>query len=207
MRKIYIPIIILFALFLISCTIYTEKQSRELSRTVYATKDSLEKARIDLALDYSEQVTRIVKPPKAKERVKIDSIYKSVTIPVIASSAAPSKKELLKPNRQRVIIVPEIYKNDTVVVVNSEEYQQLLKDKEIYEQLKKDFENFKQVKKDVDEELSKQYEYLNKMVVDLNKMQKQLVEKDLAIWKRNIVIACLILSIAGGVYLRMKGIL
>jgi hypothetical protein len=38
-------------------------------------------------------------------------------------------------------------------------------------------------------------------------MQKQLIEKDLAILKRNIIIVCLVLSIGGGVYLRMKGIL
>ena len=70
-----------------------------------------------------------------------------------------------------------------------------------------DFETIQKVKKDVDEELTKQQGYVNKMIQDLNKMQKQLIEKELAIWKRNVVIACLILSIAGGVYLRMKGIL
>lgn len=191
--------------FLLSCTVYTEKQSRELSRTVYATSDSLDKARLDLAVEYSTQTTRLVKPPKPKDRIVIDSIYAPSTIPVIASSAATSKQQ--KPNRQRVIVVPEMYKNDTVVVVNSSEYQQLLKDKQVYEQLQTDYKTLNKAKTDVDEELAKQEKYNNQMIQDLNRMQKQLVEKDLAILKRNIVIVVLLLMGAGGVYLRMKGIL
>jgi hypothetical protein len=45
------------------------------------------------------------------------------------------------------------------------------------------------------------------MVIYLNKMQKQLVEKDLAILKRNIVIVVLFLLMGGATYLRIKGIL
>jgi len=201
-------IVVAVCVLLAACTVYTEKQSKALSQVVYATKDSLDKARIDLAVEYSAETTRLVKPPKPQDRIKIDSVYKSsMTIPVIASSPAPSEKTPLKPNRQRVIIVPEIYKNDTVVVVNSEEYQQLLKDKEIHEQLKKNYAELANTKTEVDEELAKQQKYANEMVIALNTMQKKLAEKDAAIWKRNLIILCLVLSIGGGIYLRMKGIL
>ena len=47
----------------------------------------------------------------------------------------------------------------------------------------------------------------DKMINDLNIMQKKLVEKDLAILQRNIVIVGLLVSIAGATYLRIKGIL
>lgn len=193
------------AVLMVSCTVYTEKQSQALSRAVYATKDSIDKARLDLASTYSTESTRIVKPPK--KRIPIDSVYKKVntSIPVVASSAKPGKE--IPVQKQRVLIIPEQYKHDTVVVVNSNEYQELLKDKETLEQLKEDLKNERLFKTEVDEELQRQKEYAEKMVKDLNIMQKKLVEKDLAILKRNVIIVVLIAIGVGGVYLRMKGVL
>ena len=62
-------------------------------------------------------------------------------------------------------------------------------------------------KKLVDDELIKQMEYRDKMIQDLNIMQKKLVEKDLAILQRNIIIVLLLGTIIGATYLRIKGIL
>ena len=188
-------------LFLNSCTVYTEKQSEALSRSVYATKDSLENARLDLADNYVNESTRIVKPPK--KRIDIQPVYKK-TIDTI-SSQSKIKPTII--NKQRVLIIPEKYKNDTVVVVSSEEYQQLLKDKETYEQIQKDNKTLTETKKLVDEELIRQMEFNDKMIKDLNIMQKKLVEKDLAILQRNIIIVLLLSSIGGATYLRIKGIL
>ena len=190
-------------LFLIlpACTVYTEKQSQALSRAVYATRDSFEAARIDLADSYSAEAARIVHPPKT--RVGVRSVYKK-NIDVIGSSSKPVSTVASK---QRVVIIPEKYRNDVVVVVSSKEYQNLLKDKEVMEQLQKDFDNLTLVKQEVDEEIVRQQEYSNKMIKDLNIMQKKLIEKDLAILQRNVVIFVLLLSIGGGVYLRIKGIL
>lgn len=192
------------SLCLFSCTVYTEKQSEAISQTVYATKDSLDKARVDLADEYASQATRLIKPPK--KRVQIESVYKQ-TIPVLASQSKPTPGQKTSVNRQRAIIIPEKYKNDTVVVVSSEEYQQLLKDKEIFAQLKKDFDNLTDVRTIVDQELIRQKEYNEQMVKDLNIMQKKLVEKDLAILQRNIIIVLLLAAIGGATYLRIKGIL
>ena len=50
-------------------------------------------------------------------------------------------------------------------------------------------------------------EYNEKMIKDLNIMQKKLVEKDLAILQRNVIIMFLLLTIGGATYLRIKGIL
>jgi hypothetical protein len=185
--------------------VYTEKQSEALSQTVFATKDSIDKARIDLADFYVDQASRIVKPPK--KRIEINSVYKpsapTTTIPVINTSN--KKTPEYNQSKQRIVIIPEKYKNDTVVVVSSEEYSQLLKDKQIFAQLQKDTENITEAKKFVDEELIKQMQYADKMVQDLNIMQKKLVEKDLAILQRNIVIVVLSSLIGIGVYLRFKG--
>jgi hypothetical protein len=190
-------------LLLVSCTVYTEKQSQALSRAVYATRDSFERARIDLANSYASEAARIVKPPKNK--IEISSVFKDITIPVVASQAKP--KTPIPVNKQRVLVIPEQYKNDTVVVVNTEEYQQLLKDKQTFEQLKKDYKQTLEFKAEVDNELAKQEAYANQMIVDLNRMQKQIVEKDLAILQRNIIIISLLAAIGGATYLRIKGIL
>ena len=194
--------IIFFLIFIFSgCTVYTEKQSEALSRVVYATKDSLESARIDLADKYSTESTRLVKPPK--NRIDVKAVYKK-NIDNITSSNKATPTVI---NKQRVIVVPEKYKNDTLVVVSSEEYQQLLKDKETFAQIEKDNAQLIETKNVVDQELVRQMEYNDKMVRDLNLMQRKLVEKDLAILQRNIIIVTLLGSIAVGIYLRIKGIL
>lgn len=194
--------VIFFLIFIFSgCTVYTEKQSEALSRVVYATKDSLESARIDLADKYSTESTRLVKPPK--NRIDVKAIYKK-NIDNITSSNKATPTII---NKQRVIVVPEKYKNDTLVVVSSEEYQQLLKDKETFAQIEKDNAQLIETKNVVDQELIRQMEYNDRMVRDLNLMQRKLIEKDLAILQRNIIIVTLLGSVAVGIYLRIKGIL
>ena len=201
-KKLYVYCIAI--LLLSSCTVYTEKQSEALSRVVYASKDSMEVARVDLADRYITETTRIVRPPK--NRIPIDAVYKKIEhhIDTISSS---SKFDPIPVSKQRTIIIPEKFRNDTVVVVNTEEYQQLLKDKETFAQIQKDAVGVLDAKKAVDEELIRQMENRDKMINDLNIMQKKLVEKDLAILQRNIVIVGLLVSIAGATYLRIKGIL
>jgi hypothetical protein len=183
-----------------SCTVYTEKQSEALSQTVHATKDSIDVGRIDLADKYIDEASRIVKPPK--KRIEVKAIFKR-TIDTLASNN--KKTPIYNEVKQRVVIIPERYKGDTVVVVSSDEYKQLLKDKEVYRQLEADFKNLQDTKLIVDGELMKQMEYRDKMIRDLNIMQKKLVEKDLAILQRNVIIVILASVIGVMVYLRFKG--
>lgn len=193
-----------FGVFLTSCTIYTEKQSEALSKVVYASKDSMEAARIDLADKYITETTRIVKPPK--NRILIDAVYKKIdrNIDTVSSS---SKYDTIPVSKQRTVIIPDKYRNDTVVVVNTEQYEQLLKDKDTFAQIQKDTIGLIEAKKQVDEELIRQLENKDKMIIDLNIMQKKLVEKDLAILQKNIIIIGLLAAIGGATYLRIKGIL
>jgi len=192
----------LFSLFLLlpACTVYTEKQSEALSKVVYASKDSMEAARIDLADKYVTETTRIIRPPK--NRIKIDPVYKHID--TVSSS---SKHSPIIINKQRMVIIPEKYRADTVVVVSSDEYQQLLKDKETFAQIQQDNVGLVDAKKTVDEELIRQMNNRDKMIDDLNIMQKKLVEKDLAILQRNVIIVLLITLMGGATYLRIKGIL
>jgi translation initiation factor 1 (eIF-1/SUI1) len=185
-------ILLLSVLFIVGCTVYTEKQSEALSQNVYAANDSLNKARVDLAYYYSNETTRLVKPPKKK--IDIQPIYQ----------AGEVVKDAKAGERTRVVIVPSQYKGDKVVVVDSVEYQDLLKVKAIAEQLKKDNANLASAKENTDKELAKQAEYTNKMIKDLNHLQAEVYKKDLAILWRNIIIVGLLALIGGYIYLRMN---
>jgi hypothetical protein len=187
-------LVALSLLVLNSCTVYTEKQSEVLSQNVYATKDSIEQARIDLADSYINEAVRIVKPPKI--RIEIKGVYQTPTSP-----------DKVNNTKERVVIVPEKYKNDRVIVVNSLEYETLLKDKAIASQLQKDNANLLKIKNDTDKELQKQAEYTNKMVKDLNELQKQILKKNITILRLSIALGVVLLVFAGAIYLRIKGIL
>jgi hypothetical protein len=182
---------LLFALLLTGCTVYTEKQSEALSQNVYATSDSLNVARVDLAYYYSDQSTRLVKPPK--KRIDIQSIYNTGNTADIDT-------------KTRVVLIPEQYKNDKVVAVNTTEYQMLLKDKTIAEQLKKDNANLLKARTNTDQEIIKQKKFSDKMINDLNTMQKKLIQKDLTILKLTIALIALIGIIGVYIYLRIKGL-
>ena len=203
MKTLFLFLFILLSLN--SCTVYTEKQSEALSKVVYASKDSMEAARIDLADKYVTETTRLVRPPK--NRIKIESIYQKSIQQHIETIASSSNREPIPINKQRMVIIPEKYRADTVVVVSTEEYQRLLKDKETFAQIQRDNEGLAEAKQTVDNELISQIENRDKMINDLNIMQKKLVEKDLAILQRNIIIVFLISAIGGATYLRIKGIL
>lgn len=201
-----------------SCKIYTEKRSEELSQAVFATSDSIDKARFDLAYNYSRQAERLAFPPK--KRIQISEI---VTRTGNSTSSVKKiiREETKVPNLVAVttteqnegnrtvlrLVVPDHLRNAELLVENSEEWNTLLETKEFANQLKTDYSNLQTLTSNIDAELQKQTIMNNQMVVDLNNMQKKLLEKDLAILQRNVLIAILILTIAGGVYLRIKGIL
>ena len=203
MKTLFLFLFILLSLN--SCTVYTEKQSEALSKVVYASKDSMEAARIDLADKYVTETTRLVRPPK--NRIKIESVYQKSIQQHIETIGSSSNREPIPVNKQRMVIIPEKYRADTVVVVSTEEYQRLLKDKETFAQIQRDNEGLAEAKQTVDNELIRQLENRDKMINDLNMMQKKLVEKDLAILQRNVIIVLLIALMGGATYLRIKGIL
>ena len=196
MKPWLLIILLLAGIGLTSCTVYTEKQSEALSQAVYLADDSFEMGRFDVTDVSLDNAIRIVKPPKKK--IEIRAIEKFVVNDLIPSST---------PKSERMVIVPEKFKNQQVIVVNSIEYQQLLKDKKIFEQLQTDHKALTKLKLDIEEELAKQVAYNNKMIEDLNKLQKEVLAKRLHILKLYIVITIMGLAMGGGIYLRMKGIL
>jgi len=190
MKKLFI----LATLLLVSCTVYTEKQSEALSQNVYATNDSVNKGRVDLAYYYSDQTTRLVKIPK--HRINIQSVYE----------AGDVVKDSKQGEKTQVVLVPKQYQNSKVIVVESSEYDNLLKDRETKDQLAKDNINMKNDKINTDKEIARQKDMNDKMVNDLNNYKTLVVKKDLAILWRNCVIVGLMALIALYFYLKANGL-
>lgn len=201
---------LLLTLFLLTgCTVYTEKQSEALSRNVYATKDSLDNARVDLAVGYINQVTQLVKPPK--KRIKVDAIYtddSSETTPVQKSKAKKTIRTVKfgthpSTNKLQVVTLPESYKGFQTIVVNSVEYQKLLEDKKLHDQLKWDYYNLDEQKKTTELEVIKQKDMNNKMINDLNSFQKQVYKLRYEVLIRDIIIALLLAGYGLWLYIKI----
>jgi len=189
MRKAF-----LLALLLTSCAVDTPpKYSEEVSQVVYATHDSIENARIELAKEYSNQTVRLITPPKQRIPVK----------PIIIS--CPPSKPGERPIDKRVVIVPPEYGKDEVVVVGSKEYQELMDKVVLATQLQTDLDNLKKAKGAVDLALIKEQERVKKLEEDYNKAQVKLKENQTSLIKRDLIIAGLSLLIGVYAYLKVKG--
>jgi hypothetical protein len=190
--KIYKHAILGLAFFLGGCTVYTEKQSEAVSQNVYAANDAISKARVDLAQFYSNETTRFIRPPK--HPIKINSIYE----------AGEVVKNGQKAEKTRVVIVPDQYKNDKVVIVGSKDYNQLLQDSATKKQLEEDNKNKDKQLQDNNIELNKQKQMSDKMIKDLNYYQKEVYKLRLSgLWK-DIVIVALLLVIGTFIYIRVS---
>lgn len=218
--------LILILILLCGCAVYTEKRSEALSQAVYATAESIKNARFDKAGPYAEQAKRLAYAPKTQITVppiitsstkKIEAINKTTVVKrgssnvntgsKINTSIIKATSETEEDEQVLRLVIPESLKHAKLLIENSEEWNELLQTKKFKEQLEVDNANLKKLANDIDAELQKQLKYNNQMVIDLNNMQKKLVEKDLLITRLYITIFGLILSIVGGVYLRIKGIL
>lgn len=182
-------IAILFCLFLTSCSPrYIEKQSEPLKQAVYGVNDSLDKGRIDLAWYYSNETTRLVTPPE--KRLEVKGIYQ--TIPLTNSVSG-----------NRIVILPEGLKGDKVIVSNTDEYKELLKNKEIAKQLQSELDE----KIKFTDTVVKQQKVNDKIQSDLllsyNNAQIEISKKNTAIWFRNFIILGLLFLIGGYIGLRI----
>ena len=163
------------------------------------------------------KISPIVTKPSIKPTVNIENPKPNVSIKPNSSSNTlstapisntPTSSLLVDPANSVIrLVIPEKFKDYPLLIENSTEWNDLIKTKEFSKQLEKDIQNLYLLKKGVDAELAKQSAFANKMVTDLNIMQKKLVQKDLAILQRNVVIVSLLLVMAAALYLRIKGVM
>jgi hypothetical protein len=182
-------IILLAALFLTACTPrYIEKQSEPLKQSVYGVNDSLDRGRIDLAWYYSNETTKLVTPPD--KRLAVKGVYQTVDV----------KKNT---TGQRVVVLPEQLKGDKVVVVNTDEYKELLKDKEIASQLQAELTEKDKFTQSIIKQKQLNDKIQSELLNSYNAAKLTISEKDSSIWFRNFIILGLLILIAGYIGLRI----
>jgi len=181
--------ILLLSLFLVGCAPkFIEKQSEPLKQAVYGVNDSLDKGRIDLAWFYSNETTRLVSPPTV--RIDIKGVYQ--TLPVTNNATG-----------SRVVILPEGLKGDKVVVSNTDEYKELLKNKDIAKQLQDELVNKTKFTDTVIKQQQQNEKIQSDLLIAYNHSQEVIAKKDTAIWYRNFVILGLLVLILGYIGLRI----
>lgn len=199
MKRLILALIVVFTS---SCsnTLYKQVQTEETSRVVYATKDSIDAARIDLASQYATEATRLVVPPK--ERIQIQSLW--ITPP---SSVLTKPSETKTLDKKKYVVVPKEYNGLDVMVVGSEEYNALLKIKDYATQLETDNKLLAEAKAQVDAEIVHQQEMHDKMIDDLNKFKLQVSELKLTLFKRNLALGLIVAAGAVVVFIKVRKLL
>ena len=167
---------------------FIEKQSEPLKQAVYGVNDSLDKGRIDLAWYYSNETTRLVTPPA--KRIDVKGIYQ--TLPVTNNTKG-----------SRVVILPEGLKGDKVVVSNTDEYKELLKNKDIAKQLQDELVEKNKFTDTVIKQQQDNEKIQSDLLLAYNHSQEVIAKKDTAIWFRNFVILGLLILIGGYIGLRI----
>lgn len=148
------PLLLAIMLLLTSSCVntkYVEKQSKALSVSVYAAKDSFDVGRFEYTESYLNEVCRIVIPPSLKDRIKIESI----TV-----------------NKQRRLIIPEKFKDQKIIITGSDEYNALLNTKEVAEQLKRDKLTLENQVVEVNVQLDNQKKVTNEMILRIESDKK-----------------------------------
>jgi hypothetical protein len=181
--------ILLLTLLLTGCAPkFIEKQSEPLKQAVYGVNDSLDKGRIDLAWFYSNETTRLVSPPTV--RIDVKGLYQ--TLPVTNNATG-----------SRVVILPEGLKGDKVVVSNTDEYKELLKNKDIAKQLQDELASKTKFTDTVIKQQQQNEKIQSDLLLAYNHSQEVIAKKDTAIWFRNFAILGLLVLIGGYIGLRI----
>ena len=181
MKKVFLLIFIM----LLSCrTQIVEIPSPALCKTAYAIKDSFEEARIDLADRYTLELIKLVIPPK--ERILIEPILR---------------------DGKRIAIIPEKYKDTSVVVVGSKEWDELKKIKSIADQLVNENSSLTKLVNDLETELRDQKEITNKLVADNNDLTLKNSELTSTLLRKNIYIIAMMIAIGGYIYAKATKII
>lgn len=151
-RLKWILLVIPLLFLLTSCgTFYSEKQSATLSAGVYAIKDSLTAGRVDLTEFYSEQISRIIIPPKTK--IKINPLQTK--------------------DGKKFILIPSSIKGEPLLI-DSKDYKKLLNENN---DLRKLIEADQKFKKDYANKIDKELQQKEKQSLEKDKLINKLQQE------------------------------
>lgn len=130
--------LILFALFFcVGCSSTLQKQSKLLSKTVYAAQEAANKGRFDLSKKYLDEAVKLTPPPKDKIKVNEFKIQKWNT-----TGGVLGKKELISETSYAVL--PENTDVKNIIVNGAPDYNKIVADTPAL--LKSEKENVAQLK-------------------------------------------------------------
>ena len=153
-----------------------QRDLEPVSQAVYATNDSISLARFDLAASYSAQTVRLVDPPK--QRISIKPLRKT------------SDKNIY-------VVVPAWLQGKPVLVVDSKEYEDLIKQQETSKQLLEENQNLEFLKSNMDKEIRIQTQTKLKVIKALMDVSKELEKEKGKISEKNNIIFWLIITLTG----------
>jgi len=170
-KRAKIALIAILTLAVSSCSgiYYSKQDSQALSRGVYATKSAIEVSRVDLAQKYIVDTAKIVVPPA-----------KPIVIAPLVKHTKDDKGAVIS---ERIVVLPEASPVNTVRL-NSDEFKELIKDKETLANYVKGEEVWKSYSSEVDTKLKQDAE--NALKKD-NLIKKQDTKIKSLVWYRNIV--------------------
>jgi len=148
LRRIFI-LLMGSSLLLTNCaTPVAQRERQAISKGVYATKDSIDVSRYDLAKSYINETTRLVPPPDPKDRIKIPPF----------KTGQKGEPEI------QYVVLPPNEQQKHIIVLNSPEYNQILEaNKQLQASEKKAQDTLEQVKKANDKIIKDQAEELARL--------------------------------------------
>ena len=178
-------------MFFVSCSskIQILEYPEVLKQTVHATKDSLYSERVDLALKYANSSATIV--PEPKEKIKIEPILK-------INPKNPKGQKI------RTIVVPEDYSGKEVVVVGSEQWDNLLKDAENAKVYKESLDLYKETAMSVSKQLNDQ---INKALIlqkNIDGLHLKISQLETKVWKYKFILLMMGVIFVAWFYFKIK---
>jgi len=176
-------LLLLCSVLVISCkSVPVIKESPEVAKTAYAIKDSFANARIDLADNYTDQLIQLVTPPR--DVITISPILQ---------------------NGKRVAVIPSKFRDDSVIVVGTQDWNNILKIKEVVGQLANDKTNLNAQLLKVQDEIRSQQELKEQLAADNLILTSELKDYKFALYKRTAYLIALLTLVAGYIYIRACG--
>jgi len=152
------------------------KQER-IAQGVYGTSDAIHVGRYDVAEKIIGDTTKLVLPPK--QRIKIEPLTKKVV-----------NKDTKVVTQTRYVVVPAA-EDGTVIRRDSDEYLNLLQDKDLLKKYQAGEEAWKSYSNKVEATLKDEAKNQERMIQTIEDQKKTIQKKDAAIknltWYRNIV--------------------
>lgn len=158
-------------------------QSPEVSTAAAAVKDSVSAARFDLTEQYADALNMLVTPPE--KRIEIKPVYK---------------------DGKKIVVIPDRYQREDVVAVGTQEWNNLLKIKEVANQLANDATNLNNEINNAREEIRQQQLAKEQLVADNAELTSEIEKAKAALFKRTAYLVGLVGLVGAYIFLKIRGL-